>query len=105
MSQDRVQLALERMRCARDNTQRLIADFAPDEWFWHPTEFVTHVAWQVGHLAFARYCHCFWWIRGRRPEDNSLLPEKFLELFEMGSTPVAEAAKYPAVAEIVRVFD
>jgi hypothetical protein len=105
MSNLRVSLAIERMRCARENTFRLIGDFTPDEWFWHPSEFVTHVAWQVGHLAFAQYCHCFWWIRGRWPEDEALLPEKFLELFEMGSSPTAEAAKYPTVEEIIRVFD
>jgi hypothetical protein len=105
MSQVRISLAIERIRCARANTKQLMADFAPDEWFWHPSEFITHLAWQVGHLAYAQYCHCFWWIRGRRPEDGTLLPEAFIELFEMGSVPVAGAANYPPIEEIKQVFD
>jgi hypothetical protein len=105
MSQARVLLAVERMRCARENTQRLMGDFVPDEWFWHPAEFVTHLAWQVGHLAFAQYCHCFWWIGGRHAEHESLMPQKFVELFEMGSVPVADATNYPPIDEIQRVFD
>src|SRR5882724_5975971 len=105
MSQIRVMTAIERIRGARENTLRLISDFAADEWYWHPSEFVTHLAWQIGHLAFAQYCHCFWWIRGRRPEDNLLIPDWFLEQFEMGSVPVADASAYPPIDELRRVLD
>ncbi|HEY4234334.1 MAG TPA: DinB family protein [Lacipirellulaceae bacterium] len=105
MSQIRVNLAIARIRGARENTQRLVSDFTADEWFWHPSEFVTHLAWQIGHLAYAQYCHCFWWIRGRRQEDEALLPKRFIELFEMGSVPVATAEGYPSIEEIRRVFD
>jgi DinB superfamily len=105
MSQIRVLTAIERIRSARENTRHLMSDFTADEWFWHPPTFVTHLAWQIGHLAFAQYCHCFWWIRGRRPEDELLLPKQFIELFEMGSVPVAAAGHYPSIEEIKRVFD
>jgi hypothetical protein len=105
MSQIRVNLALERIRGARENTKRLVSDFAPEEWFWHPSEFVTHVAWQIGHLAYAQYCHCFCWIRGRRPDDESLMPSHFIAHFEMGSIPVAAAEAYPPIETIQHVFD
>jgi DinB superfamily len=105
MSQIRVITAIERMRGARENTRRLMNDFAADEWFWHPPEFVTHLAWQIGHLAFAQYCHCFWWIRGRQPEDKTLLPDRYIELFEMGSIPIADANACPPIEEIRHVFD
>jgi hypothetical protein len=42
---------------------------------------VTHVAWQVGHIAFSEYLLAFWRIRGPQPavaplalaEDGSLV--------------------------------
>jgi hypothetical protein len=105
MSQIRVNTAIELVRGARENTRRLMSDFTDDEWFWHPPEFVTHLAWQIGHIAYAQYCHCFWWIRGRRPEDSAWIPEQFFTLFEMGSVPVAEADAYPSTDEIKRVLD
>jgi DinB family protein len=105
MSQIRLMTAIECIRGARENTQRLMSDFTADEWFWHPPTFVTHLAWQIGHIAYAQYCHCFWWIRGRRPEDSAWMPERFIELFEMGSVPVAAAEVYPSTGEIKRVLD
>ena len=43
------------MQIARDYTNNLLADVAEDEWFRMPTEGVTHLAWQLGHLAIAQY--------------------------------------------------
>jgi hypothetical protein len=105
MSQVRVSSAIERIRGARENAQRLISDFTPDEWFWHPSEFVTHLAWQIGHLAFAQYCHCFWWIRGRRAYERAILPQAFIEVFEMGSVRFSDADSYLPIEEIRHVFD
>ena len=105
MSQIRVATAIERIRGARENTLRLMSDFTTDEWFWHPPSFVTHLAWQIGHIAYAQYCHCFLWIRGRRPEDQSLLSRQFIELFEMGSVPVADGRVYPPIEEISHVLN
>ena len=44
----------------------------PAEWFRQPTEGVTHIAWQVGHLALAEYWLTLERIRGRRPDDLHL---------------------------------
>jgi DinB family protein len=105
MSQIRVATAIERIRGARENTLRFMSDFTTDEWFWHPPSFVTHLAWQIGHTAYVQYCHCFLWIRGRRPEDQSLLSRQFIELFEMSSVPVADGRVYPPIEEISHVLN
>jgi hypothetical protein len=80
-------------------------DLTPDEWFWHPAEFTTHVAWQVGHLAVSTYNLCLRRLRGRTQEDESLISDAFIEYFKLGSKPVAGAETYPPIAEIQRVYD
>jgi DinB superfamily len=104
MTQIRVMTAIERIRGARENTLRLMSDFTPDDWFWHPPTFVTHLGWQIGHIAYAQYCHCFLWIRGRRVDDDSLISKRFIEAFEMGSVPVAAPGAYPPIEDIKRVL-
>src|SRR5882672_4682176 len=105
MLQIRVQAAISGIQRARSYTNLLIGDFTPDGWYWHPDSFVTHLAWQVGHLAHAQYCHCFQWVRGRRPGDDVFMPERFISAFEMGSVPRIDADSYPTIEEIRRVFD
>jgi uncharacterized damage-inducible protein DinB len=70
-----------------------------------PAEGVTHVAWQVGHLAFAQYRLVLERVRGARPEDAELIAPDFLALFGRESVPESDARKYPAAAEIRGVFD
>ncbi len=48
-----------------------------DEWYLMPGG-VTHIAWQVGHLAIAQYRLCLDRIRGERPEDERLISADFL---------------------------
>ncbi len=40
---------------ARDYTNHLLAATPTSDWFRMPQEPVSHIAWQVGHLAFAQY--------------------------------------------------
>jgi uncharacterized damage-inducible protein DinB len=44
-------------------------------------------------------------IRGRRPEDEQLISEAFLQQFGKGSVPDPDPAKYPAPEKIREVFD
>ena len=99
----RLQSALERIQFARQYTNRFLPGLTDAEWFWHPPGFITHVAWQVGHLAVAQYNLCL--RRSRAAADETLIPESFVNLFKLGSVPVADAAAYPPRAEIERVFD
>jgi uncharacterized damage-inducible protein DinB len=105
MSRTHLKAALDRMELARRRTEEFVADLTPDEWFWHPSEFTTHVAWQIGHLAVSQYNLCLRRIRGRTAADEALIPDSYIDLFKLGSTPVAGAENYPPIAEIRRVFD
>jgi hypothetical protein len=95
---------LESIIRARKSTHYLLDGTSPADWFWMPREGVSHIAWQVGHLAFAQYGLALERVRGSRPDDEGLLPTAFREKFGRGSTPVGDAAAYPTVAEIRRVW-
>lgn len=98
--------ALEQIVFARNYTIGLIDTIPAADWFRMPPAGVTHVAWQVGHLAMAEYRLCLERIRGPRPEDANLLPPIFHQCFGRGSMPPdPDPAKYPPAAEIRAVFD
>ncbi len=100
-----LELAGRQIAAARQYTQTLLDGLDDADWFRHPADSPTHIAWQVGHLAMAEYGLCLFRIRGRRPEDLELMPGKFRKQFSRGSTPSPDPASYPAPVEIRRVFD
>ena len=101
----RLQAALDRIEFARRYTVRLLETIDPADWFRMPAEGVTHVAWQVGHLAMAEYRLCLERIRGARPSDEQLISEAFLTRFGRDSVAEPDPAKNPSPAEIRAVFD
>jgi DinB superfamily len=105
MSRTRIQAALGRVEVARGFTKQFLAGLTADEWFWHPPEVTTHIAWQVAHLSVAQYRLCLERIRGRTAEDDALMPVAYLERFHVGSQPVAGTANNPPLSEIERVFE
>jgi uncharacterized damage-inducible protein DinB len=100
----RLDFAIEQISFARRYTLRLLDQVNPDEWFQRPGGGVSHIAWQVGHLAMAEYRLAVESIRGRQPRDSDLVTAEFLAHFAIESTPVFDPAKYPAQAEICAVF-
>jgi hypothetical protein len=98
-------LAVDQIRFARGYTLQLIADVNPTEWFRMPAGGVTHVAWQLGHLAMAEYRLALERTRGRRPEDDALIDEAFLKRFGRDSAPSPDARQYPSATEIRSVLD
>jgi len=101
----RVDLVFDLVSKSRGYTLGLLDQIDSDDWFRQPSEGVTHVAWQVGHLAVAEYRLALERVRGIQPADADLIPASFSELFGKGSVPVADSAKYPSPAEIKTVFD
>jgi hypothetical protein len=101
----RLHLAIEQIVFARNYTIRLLDQTPPTEWFRKPPGGVSHIAWQVGHLAFAEYRMALERIRGQRPEDSELLSDAFVRLFGRDSVPDPDPAKYPGQAEIQAVFE
>ena len=101
----RLEFAIEQIRQARQYTCRLIETVDHADWFRIPPAGVTHVAWQVGHLAMAHYVLCLERIRGTRPEDGNLIPEDLRARFGRGSVPDADPAKNPTPEEVRAIFD
>jgi hypothetical protein len=99
-----LRLALDQIAFARRYTLGLLQDLDEADWFRMPSG-VTHVAWQVGHLAFGQYRLALERVRGPRPDDAEVLPPIFLTVFGRDSVPDADPARYPSPAEIRAVFD
>ncbi len=85
---------------ARAYSSQLVDHIDPADWFRMPTEGVSHVAWQVGHLAVAQYRLVVFRIRGASPEDDQFAGEAEIRMFGINSVPVADPGTYPAVSEI-----
>jgi uncharacterized damage-inducible protein DinB len=101
----RLDLAVGQISRVREYTLRLLDNTNPAEWFRQPAEGVTHIAWQVGHLAMAEYRLGLERIRGKKPEDGQLISEEFQTLFRRESMPDPDAKKYPDPIEIRTVLD
>jgi hypothetical protein len=95
---------LQRINWARDYTRELLQDVKPNDWFRMPGG-VTHLAWQVGHLAVAEYRLALERVRGRLPTDDDVISEAFVEQFGRGSTPQPDPEKNLKPAELLRVMD
>jgi hypothetical protein len=96
--------ALADIAQVRHYTTALINTIDPADWFRMPAGGVTHVAWQVGHIAMAQYRLCLERVRGVRPEDEALISSEFLKQFGRDSVPDPDPAKYPTPAEILAVY-
>lgn len=97
--------AIERIEFSRAYTLRLVDQIDIADWFRMPTPRVTHVAWQIGHLAMAQYRLSLERIRGARPEDSALISTEFLQLFGKESIPHPNSSRYPEPREIRAVFE
>lgn len=96
---------LDNIRAARDYTNGLLDDLPEEDWYRMPTEGVTHIAWQAGHITWAQAGLCLIRVCGQKPESLTVLPQEYVELFGKGSTPQADADRYPAPADLRAVAD
>jgi hypothetical protein len=101
----RLGLLVDQIRSARAYTTGLIDTIDPADWFRQPAEGVTHVAWQVGHIAMAQYRLALERFRGTRPDDARLISTDFLALFARRSVPDPDPGRYPPPAAIRAVFE
>ncbi len=102
---DRLELAIEQIKFAHEYTCSMLQDVEPADWFRQPTESVTHIAWQVGHLAMAEYGLTLFRVRGRRSEDAQLMSGPFRKKFSKGSVPNPDPNQNPDPDEIRSVWD
>lgn len=104
LSESGLPTATEQIRFARDYTLSLLADMDDQDWFVMPSGLVTHVAWQVGHLAMAEYGLCLFRQRGRGERDGELMTSSFRKAFSRGSQPEPDPSKNPSPVEIRQVL-
>jgi hypothetical protein len=105
MLEENLRLAIRQIEFARGYTRTLLEGLDEGDWFRTPPGEVSHIAWQVGHLAMAQYMLTMARMRGKRPADEDLISKPFLRLFLKGTRPQADASVYPPVTEIRHVFD
>ena len=101
----RLQFALSNIVFARTYTLQFLDGLPDADWFRLPPGGVTHIAWQVGHLAIAQYFLVLDRVRGVKPEDELLIPTAFRNCFERGSYVGFDPAEYPLIEEIRATFD
>ena len=100
----RIEIALKHIESARAYTHSLLEGLSDHDWFWTPRPAVTHIAWQVGHLAFAQYGLALFRQRGRATVDIELMSNKFRKTFGKGSTPSPDRGVYPNPADILEIM-
>lgn len=101
----RIQTAQTNIVFARTYTLRLLEHVPATDWFRMPAGGVTHVAWQVGHLAMAQFRLVMERVRGPRSDDAYLMPPDFLRRFLRDTVANPDPASYPSPEEIRAVFD
>lgn len=99
-----LQLAISQIQFAREYTKQLIDQIRDEDYFRMPNGCITHVAWQVGHLAMAEYGLTMMRIRGKEPADAELISNDFFRTFKKGTVPIGDPSAYPSPAEIRRVW-
>lgn len=102
---NRLQLAIERIQFTRGYTLSLLKDIRAEEWFQRPTEGVTHLAWQIGHLVVAEYAMGLKYVIGVQPHHESLIPPDYFRLFGRGSKVETDPQQHPGPDRIRQVLD
>jgi hypothetical protein len=98
-------VAVKQIEFARGYLNSLLEDLTEDDWFRQPPTGVSHIAWQVGHLAVAQYGLGLFRLRGRQPIDTELMPSTFRKKFSKGTTPAPGPDNNPSPVEIRGIFD
>ena len=96
---------LGQIRFARDYTLELLEATPKQQWFEIPDGLPTNIAWQVGHLTVSQYGLLMFRIRGRSPEDLTLIPGKFRKAYSRQSTPSPDPATQPTADEFLARMD
>lgn len=102
---ERLQIAKNHICSAREYMLSNLEGLSDEDWFWMPDSNLTHVAWQVGHLAMAQYGLTLFRQRGRAEVDTTLMSGKFRKRFMKGTTPNPDASDHPQPQEILDVLN
>lgn len=100
-----LEIAIRNIQFARNYTHTLLDDLQDEDWFCMPDGQISHIAWQVGHLAMAQYALTMIRIRGKEPDDAEFISNAFFKTFKKGTKPLPDPTAYPSLEEIKTVFD
>ena len=98
---ERIIYQIERTRVL---TLQLVERIPHDTWFTMPMD-ISHIAWNVGHIATAEYFLGMVFVRGIREDDSRLIPENYVELFGYNSVPQSDPDLYPTPQELLDTLD
>ncbi|MCS6865437.1 MAG: DinB family protein [Gemmataceae bacterium] len=84
---NRLREALDQLDFTRRYTLERLESVPLSAWFTIPPGGVSHIAWQVGHIAMAEYLLCLARLRPRSAADEALIPDSFLQQFGRQSDP------------------
>lgn len=84
---NRLTTARRNLEFARNYTLRLLEQTPREQWLQVPTAGVSHIGWQVGHLAMAEYRLTLARVRPRTAQDADLISDQFLAEFGRDSVP------------------
>jgi uncharacterized damage-inducible protein DinB len=101
----RLREALDQLDFARKYTLARVEAVPHEQWFTIPHGGISHIAWQVGHIAMAEYRLCLERLRPRTPADERMIPDEFLATFARASLPDPDPADYPTAKVIRATFD
>lgn len=102
---ERLEIAKRHIQSSRDYLLTLLDGLDEADWTWMPNPAISHIAWQVGHLAMAQYGLCLFRQRGRADIDSDLMSGSFRKKFMKGTHPVGGAENYPPSSEILSVLE
>jgi hypothetical protein len=94
------QHALNVMKFARDTTSAILVGIPDDKMTWQASPTDNHPLWVMGHLASTDA-----WFAGVMGVAGIKFPESWQPLFGMSSSPSADLAAYPPIAEVRALFD
>lgn len=92
---------LHQMSWARQYSLQLIESVPRELWYVQPAGVLTHLAWQVGHLAVSQYGLMLFRQRGRAPGDLELMPGWLRKQFGRGTQPASSSEGQPSPDELL----
>lgn len=88
------------LKFTRKVSTDLLKDYPEAKFTWQTSPVDNHPMWVLGHLAMTDA-----WIAGQVGATGATIPEGWDKIFGSGTKPVNDPGKYPAIAEVKKVFD
>lgn len=100
-----IESVLDHLKFVRRYTLSLLTDLADEDWLAQPAEGISHIAWQVGHIAMSQYGLALFRQRGRAEVDLEIMPSAIRKKFSRGTTPDPNPEKNPPPAQLLETLE